>query len=286
MKLTKKLIPALGMLVLSACMLVTSTFAWFSMNTTVTATNMTVSAKADQVYLQIVKGNDKTEFKNNEKQTSVNANASISTLQPANVVKSFDKATFVPFDAGCAADNAHYWVSNTSDSVENGARVQDYKVADPAVSYLKVDFMIRLNESAGKSEATGALKATSVTFTLDEDGNAAEYVKSFANCVSVLVVCKEYNTESQKYDKATGAQLFKQVKNDIGNFTLETGDEYLNASSTNAEGKSVFANTEGVLIEVYVFFDGENENCTIANLLAAQAASETAYTVDVNFSCQ
>ena len=281
MKHTKKLIPALGMLLLSASMLVTSTFAWFSMNTSVTATNMTVTAKADQVYLQIVKGSDKDAFKNNEKQTSVNANESINTLQPTNVVKSYDKGTYVAFGAGCAADTDHYWVSNTSDSVEAWGSVQDYKVADPAVSYLKVQFMIRLNESAGKSEATGPLKATGVTFTLDTDGNATQYAKAFANCVSVLVVCKEYDSTSGKYDKATGAQLFKQVEDSIGTFTLETGDGFLNKNNAG-----VFNNTEGVLIEVYVFFDGENKNCTIKNLLEAQNATETAYTVDVNFSCQ
>ena len=56
MKLTKKLLPAIGMLMLSTAMMVTSSFAWFSMNTEVVAQNMQVTAKAEQVYLQIVEG--------------------------------------------------------------------------------------------------------------------------------------------------------------------------------------------------------------------------------------
>ena len=40
----KKLIPALAMLLIAAVMLGTSTYAWFSMNTQVTATGMTVKA--------------------------------------------------------------------------------------------------------------------------------------------------------------------------------------------------------------------------------------------------
>lgn len=44
----KKVISAAGMLAVSASMLGTSTFAWFSMNRTVTATNMTVQATASQ----------------------------------------------------------------------------------------------------------------------------------------------------------------------------------------------------------------------------------------------
>ena len=42
----KKLIPAAGMLAVSATMLATSTYAWFSMNRTVTAKNMQVKAVA------------------------------------------------------------------------------------------------------------------------------------------------------------------------------------------------------------------------------------------------
>lgn len=44
----KKLIPAAGMLALSASMLATSTYAWFTMNKTVEVTNMQVKAKAEK----------------------------------------------------------------------------------------------------------------------------------------------------------------------------------------------------------------------------------------------
>lgn len=44
---TKKVISAAGMLAVSASMLATSTYAWFSMNTSVTATGMQMKAKAE-----------------------------------------------------------------------------------------------------------------------------------------------------------------------------------------------------------------------------------------------
>ena len=43
----KKLIPALALLLVSAVMLATSSFAWFSMNTTVAVTGMSVTAKVN-----------------------------------------------------------------------------------------------------------------------------------------------------------------------------------------------------------------------------------------------
>lgn len=55
MKKFKKLIPALCMLLVSAVMLGTTTFAWFSMNNKVTANNMSVTAKSNSTYLQISK---------------------------------------------------------------------------------------------------------------------------------------------------------------------------------------------------------------------------------------
>ena len=45
-KMTRKLIPALAMLLISAVMMSTASFAWFTMNTEVTATGITVTAVA------------------------------------------------------------------------------------------------------------------------------------------------------------------------------------------------------------------------------------------------
>ena len=52
-KLTKKLFISVMTLVLTAMALGTSTFAWFSMNTTVTAKGMQVQAKSNSIYLLI-----------------------------------------------------------------------------------------------------------------------------------------------------------------------------------------------------------------------------------------
>lgn len=53
MKMTRKLIPALVMLLVSAIMLSTASFAWFASNDKVTATNMSVTANSAQQFLQI-----------------------------------------------------------------------------------------------------------------------------------------------------------------------------------------------------------------------------------------
>ncbi len=58
MKMTRKILPALVMLIVSAIMLSTASFAWFAMNPSVEATGMTVNVKSDSVYLLIVAEED------------------------------------------------------------------------------------------------------------------------------------------------------------------------------------------------------------------------------------
>ena len=53
MKKFRKLIPALALLIVSAVLMSTASYAWFSMNTQVTATGMEVTAKSNSTYLLI-----------------------------------------------------------------------------------------------------------------------------------------------------------------------------------------------------------------------------------------
>lgn len=85
MKKFRKLVPALCMLLISAVLLGTSTFAWFSMNTTVTATGMQVTAKTNHTYLLISKTNDKDALQNapDANDTKVTYDAAASELAPS-----------------------------------------------------------------------------------------------------------------------------------------------------------------------------------------------------------
>ena len=67
----KKLIPAICMTLIAAALFATSTFAWFSMNTQVTATGMQVVAKSDNTYLLISQTNSTATAIQGEKLTTV-----------------------------------------------------------------------------------------------------------------------------------------------------------------------------------------------------------------------
>ena len=257
MKLTKKLIPALGMLVLSACMLVTSTFAWFSMNTEVSATGMTVKAVGDQVYLQIVQGTSSSAFTDEEAHKTAAGKATTTGLIPAAVV---EKAT-IPTE-GVASVNpytggTYSWVTNVSDAVDNYAATGKYTDADSTSYYLKDSFMIRLNEDAGQKTAGAPLRVSAVNMTAGAD-------EAMAKCVSVLVVCGDYT------------QLWKQTSYNVW--------EEVEGSASGKWGKLTEGNFDsitGTQVDIYVFFDGENQQCTTAGY---SASATNGYTVSVSFA--
>ena len=270
MKLTKKLIPALGMLVLSACMLVTSTFAWFAMNDVVKATNMTVSAKGDQVYLQLVAGKD-TAFVNGKAQTSAEITADeTAELKPTNV-KATGNVAYV--------GGAPIWVSASGADAENAYQLGGYTTVDDLNKYALVNiFKIRLDPTAGANTASGTLRVSDVRFTNanEEDGTAT--VDALGQCVSVLVAC----TDAQ--GKVVKAQLYKQLGAD-GKFTFVGGDNFLAGTKGDGATYYLFDNsTTGVTINIYVFFDGDNAKCTLSNYATAVAATSNEYSVDVSFT--
>ena len=265
MKHTKKLIPAIGMLLLSACMLVTSTFAWFSMNTSVTATGMTVNAVGDQVFLQI---NNKDAGFADITNSYLPAQNTVTTegLTPAALIKK----TTVP-DAGLTkeefTENAYKggdytWVTNVSDAVGSSTAVSNYKEASTTAYWLLSEFDIRLDSTAGATTAFAPLRVSGVT------GNIAK-TDRLGSCVNVLVVGETVNgkvyTQLWKQTSANNFEEFEKASN--GQLTADNFNYKDNAPLT---------------VKIYVYFDGENANCTIAAL--KEDTTLNSYTIGVSFT--
>ena len=271
MKLTKKLIPALGMLVLSASMLVTSTFAWFSMNTTVKATDMTVSAKGDQVYLQII--NEAGTFANGAAQTSAEAKTKTSPkLLPTNVYKTCPTANDPAESEKYDGKDAYVWVTNylTTNADGSTSKTSYATVSDDDLtkSYaLENKFQIRLDPTAGAAASKTPLKVSGVSVEITNDGSDPD--KNFAKCLSVFVV-------STYTDGSTTSTAVGSVWENInGNGSLEKtlGNDTISGS--------VLKNSEVVDVTIYVFFNGDSTHCTQANLAKMAEAN---YKVTVTFS--
>lgn len=273
MKLTKKLIPALGMLVLSACMLVTSTFAWFSMNDTVKATGMSVTAKGEQVYLQIINPNGTGSGDNNDKvfvpgkaQTVSNATTEANkALLPTNVYKTFDATSPTPYD-GLGADMV--WVTAIGKSNTDGTKSGNYEnkttTADGTL-YIKNTFSIRLDPTAGAANSSAPLKVKTVTV-------GGETADVFEDCLSVLVVCT--------YDADGDGDGTAQTQGDLWDYKDGMFAHNTATQPTLTDGN--LTKDTVATVDIYVFFNGDNANCTLEKL---GLAANSGYTVEVTFTC-
>jgi hypothetical protein len=268
MKISKKLITAIAMLTLSFVMLVTSSFAWFSMNTNVKASGMSVSAKADQLFLQIVKGTET--FNSAEPQVEAVINSSKADMIPVAPAQSAindnpitpeneRKLNALEEADDVLAANSVKWFFSTSGSPDAHAAAVDFadvsgQLTEPGQKYWSInDFKIRLNPAAGLTTATKPLTCSVNITTATED--------PIAKSISVLVVCGD------------NAILFKQGG------TLNSWTKIGKKLTTNAfANPTTEPNDQGVSVKAYIFFDGENENCKTNNV------KTSAYSVDISFS--
>jgi hypothetical protein len=254
MKISKKLISAIVMLTLSFVMLVASSFAWFAMNDNVSATGMKVTAKGDQIYLQI----SEEEFDSTDNGVLMNTVA-FSDAEVALLPVSPRATDYTGDYAGGALAK---WVTAVGTSNSDGAalggnytKLESTEDNYKNVYFIKKDLFIRLDPTAG-AEKSNALRVESVTYATSQEG-------VFQNCLSVLVVSKIGETYyGDLWENATGTMTH-------------------NDKSDEALSDAEFLKDQVASVSIYIFFDGDNGACTLKDLAAAK---EAIYTVSVNFT--
>lgn len=241
MKKFKKVVPALCALLVSAVMLGSSTYAWFSMNTKVTATGMTVNAKSESKFLQIVAGT--AGFADDEAQISAEAVNKTKDLRPTSAVKSIgaDNLTLTGLAQADKATDIK-WVEAFSNDPASSTKNGEYKdvttavqAADASNLYTLInDFKVRLNPNAGANSAE-KLSVTGVTIT----STATVAKNDLLASVRVLFVCGDEWA------------------------IWSNGAKVLASSDTSVLAATV--TTTSTAIKVYIYFDGEDTATTTNN---------------------
>lgn len=144
----KKLIPAICMLLVAASLLGTSTYAWFSMNTTVTATGMQVSAKSDSLFLEISGANDSGNY-------GVTGTSNVNAqLLPVSHETWSTKADITKFDLNSDStnDNWYFQYSDKTDDPDSILTAKSYITAfDGYVA--STTFSVQLDSTSGQTTA-------------------------------------------------------------------------------------------------------------------------------------
>lgn len=139
MKKSLKLIPAIVMLLVSAILVSTTTFAWFSMNTQVTATGMQVTAKSQTTFLLIRETSGVSGATDADKAASIQAISPASTSVLLTVLDGdADVYPCKPYNS--STDSGYTTVASTATNVSNYATAAAYdnwftaNSLDPATS--------------------------------------------------------------------------------------------------------------------------------------------------------
>lgn len=247
----KTILPALAMLIISAVMLSTASYAWFAMNPTVEANGMQVNVKSESEFLLI---------------------QAIGTVDGTRVPSDFDAddttaAGDAFFDVDALYPAAHHatsapnfkevgnWYTGAGTSANDGTIVSEELLStkDGGLNNYVMRYKYGVILSPGSAPADG-LWVTDLAIT---DTNTGDTATNLAP-VKVVIACDS---------AATGFEEFGYSN------TLQKGTvDLTGAGDTNANKV-----TDGavVYIYVYIFYDGNNEAVTSVNYANLAGATVT-----------
>ncbi len=260
MKKSLKLIPAIVMLLISAILVSTSTFAWFSMNTTVRVTGMQVTAKSSNTFLLIGTGAENTvsEIQGaKHREVAVTVDDVNAYVYPSKPITGSDAGVIsaAVMDAATAGDPTKWYTANSSDpeySTVNGSSASVIENARVLSSGNFDDYVIV--RTVYLTLAAGSDDANNLWVTLEglDDG--------------LPVVSGAVPSSGTGYD----AVRILVVANDGANYNWVTLDKDSPAKvSLHDQHNITFTDDKVVTVNIYIYYDGSDASVftnNIANL--------------------
>ena len=271
MKLTRKLIPAFAMLLLSAVLLSTASFAWFTSNATVTANGMKVQATT-AANLLISKDSGASY------DVAVNFNESTATtLTPCSTNATVGSKVEA---ASVFADNKFYALNNAEGIDYNtgaSGATTEFKLAENGadVNYFKkYTFTVKYDAAAGITAKDLYMKTLTVT---------TPATVGVSKALRVAIVATN-GSDVYSYLFAPHGGTYLDGKSVAGITTVEENDKAANLQAqtmtdmTTINSKSVtfgdlVSQTGAVNFTVYVWYEGNDTNCTSAKATSTEALS-------------
>ena len=265
MKNMRKLVPAFAMLMVAAIMMSTASFAWFSMNTTATATGMSVTAKSEgglAIGIYTAESTPPT---------------ATSYASSASVADGWKNST----DAlSPVSHNGSAWFTATAVGVNDGSAKADGSgnkytdISGAPINNTTGAGYYYLTKWSIKTLAEGMQSDVSVTgvdVTIpDEDG-----IRVLGKSIRVAIYAQgDWYYFAPGYASAPSGVTLMRVS-DVKNTTA--------ATLTYGETPSVMiledVSTTAQDVFVYIYFEGEDPNC-----VSSQAINLEAITVNLTFT--
>lgn len=265
----KKLIPALAMLLVSAILLGTSTYAWFSMNTKVDATSMEIVAKSNNTFLLIGTGANDTAAEI-QAVTPVDPNAIEVALAPAD-------AQVYPSSPALTAAEAGY-LTTAGKTVSGAAITTAGVVVDNTAKAAAVTNWFTASAIAPSAAAIDTATARQLE---SYDGYVIREtvyltVASGANNADTLSVTPTFTQKTGGSD-LTAAKVL--ICTDDGGFAVLTSAD--SGSAVDIKGNDTAITDSTVrTVYIYIYYDGD-ETPVYTNNMANLAGAEIALAFNV-----
>ncbi len=248
MKNFRKLIPAFAMLLLSAVLMSTASFAWFSMNTQVGATGMEIKAATAQNLL--ISTSETTNFGPN-----VNLQTNVSTLVPCS-------ATATTTDAVKVFAMSGRGTGMTADKFNMGTNAT-FTDANEGTHYIKKTVYIKSTGAAATNlvcnisnmATSGALESSLRVMLVYTADNGQTYTKK------IYAPVANYNY---------GANAIASV-NDGGTPNLAQSPETISSETTVIIGE--LTADQAYKVDIYVWYEGQDISCYATNAQTVAGAS-------------
>ena len=245
MKKFKKLIPALCMLLVSAVMLGTTTFAWFSMNNRVTASGMQVVAKSDNTYLLIGTGDNNTYQKIQALANGTTADLAVTDTEakvyPSRPAQDTTEVGYLAIDK--------YNIDGQKVTTA-GVAVTTKATAAAATNWFTA--------SALKSDSSAIDGTSAKQLTADSFGNYVIKKTVYLTVAAGANPAKNLSVKATITGKAAGKN-FSAVKVLVA---TETGMAILDSANTTSTAigsdTALITSTTVVAVDIYIYYDGND----------------------------
>ena len=289
MKKFRKLVPALCMLLVSAVLMGTSTYAWFSMNRTVDASGMQISATTP-TNLYIYNGLKAEGGKSWAAAPSVAKIVEGKAITVASITTAMNAPTLTPASSSNYSD-WYYITDATKGNISAGGSAFDGETKNPtAESVGKITYSdTNITAIGGYVESgrlylameskTGDATTGTVSCTATISATNSEKAKML-NTVRILVKITEGSTTEGSTSNtvlfsADGDKTTKPLTNQttVGSAVTTT------ANATAANLQTGFKMNTVYTVDIFVWFEGQDSACVNAN-----AIETSSYKVNLSFT--
>ena len=270
MKKMRKLIPALAMLLVSAVMMSTASFAWFTMSAAVSAQGMSVKAIADGgLVMSAEKEND------DHTHQAPGANDYASFVNFADTSKKWYTNGATAIKPSSVNEGAWYTAeAATQDSQaakENGYTTLGslaYDATTGATYYLASKLYFKAVEEG----STNKLNVTKIELAF----SGSDTTRNLDKALRVAMKC---GTDWYYFapNQTTGTFNYTGIGADSKVGPIANTELVLGSDFTDVTISSTLTPSTAVEVEVYVYYEGEDPNCKSANAVDIQTITVTAH---------